>query len=246
MYGAVALAYGGAQRQGVGRSVFQVDARCGKGAVERGVVYAEAGHGDEARIEVEGVLRIQPRHGFLLMVFPDLGFVGGLCQAVVLPQVIVVEAHAGREVVQFAEIGLVHELCVDILFVDVVEPQSVAGIGFVHRGCGHQCEVAAVGGVDDEGVFHVGLIVLGLYADAVASVAVGIVDGAVGGLSAAAVFVDGRKSAVEDVTSGLPEPSVLEIVLPHVGLVEKTVVVAVMVVPAVLEVGQDFGAQVVV
>ena len=225
MHGAVAFASGEAQAEEVGWRVFQVEAWRDEGAVAAAVVGSQSCHGNEFLVEVVGVLGIDARGGLV--------FVG--------VQIVVVEGESCGEVVSLGEVGLEEELCVDVSFVGVVGLVPVGGICLVEGCVCHEGEVGAVFGMEDEGVLHVGFVAVGLHTDGVQMVVVGR---RVVCLSAVSVFLQQGEPAMEEVAVAFPFPAVLQVVLLHVGLVEKAVVVLVVVSPVVLIVEEKFGAEV--
>ena len=64
---------------------------------------------------------------------------------------------------QLRQVGLVHQLEVSVLLVDVVGLHAIRGILFVQRAVGHQRHVRAFRGIEDERVLHVKLVSLCLY-----------------------------------------------------------------------------------
>ena len=93
-------------------------------------------------------------------------------------------------------------------------------------------------GVEDEGVLHVGFVAAGLNTYLKRIVDVGR---RVAVLPTVALLVEHADAAVEDVNRTEVVPAVLQVYLPHVRLVEESVVVVVMVPPVVLVVPQYLG-----
>ncbi len=231
---AEALTGRGAQAPDVVDLPLHVEARGDEGAVERAVVDAQAGHGDEAVVEVVGVLRIAAHHVLLLVhALPEVG----------LAEVVVVERRAEGDVVVVGDIGLEHQLRVEVLLVDVVSLAAVGGVHLMHRGRGHPGDVGAVGGVEDEGMLHVTLVAMGVEVDAVDGISLMVEHTAVVGLTALALLVEQGQSAVEDVVARLAIPAVLQVELPRLRVVHETVVVAVVLLEVILIVAEELGAE---
>ena len=149
-----------------------------------------------------------------------------------------VQRQTGRKVVQLGEVRLVHQLQVAVLLVDVVGLQPVLGVEVVERTAGHQRDVRAVVGVENEGVLHIGLVAAGLdtYLKWIVYVWRRVVV-----LPTVALLVEQSDAAVEDIDRAEVVPAVLQVYLAHVRLVEESVVVVVMVPPVVLVLPQYLG-----
>ena len=122
---AIALTGRGAQAPQVVDLPLHMKAGRDEGAVFRAVVDADARHGHETLVEVVGVLGIAAYHIFLLV--EPLAEVG-------LTHIVVVQRGTDCEVVLRSEVGLEHQLRVDVFLVDVVSLATVGGIHLVHRG----------------------------------------------------------------------------------------------------------------
>ena len=141
------------------------------------------------------------------------------------------------------EIVLEQQLRISILLVHAIVLHAVVGIQQVHRHVTHQGYVSAVLRIDDEGVLHVALVTVGLDAYLVEVMGVGR---CMMRLSALAFLLDHSDAAVKHVMGTLPLPAVLQVPLAHVGLVQKTIIIHVMVSVVVLVVSQHLRTQFVI
>ena len=150
------------------------------------------------------------------------------------------------------EIGLEEQLGVGVLLVYTVMLITVVGIQQMHRGIAHHSNVRAVFRVEDKGVFHIALIAVSVDVDEV-----GVMCGSklftihfslftYMRLSTFALLLHHADAAVEHIVIALPLPTVLQVPLAHVGLVQESVVVHVMVAEIVLIVSQYLRTQLVI
>ena len=198
------------------------------------MVNADACHGHEALVKVIGILCIATDDIFLLV--KPLSEIG-------LTNIVVVERGTECKVVLRSEVSLEHQLRVDVLLVDVVSLTAVGGIHLVHRGRRHPGDVCAVAGIEDKGVLHIPLVAVGVEINAVDWLGLMVEHTLVVGLSALALLVQERETTVEDIVARLAIPAVLQVELPCLRVVHKSVFVAVVLLKIVLIVSEDLGAQ---
>lgn len=98
-------------------------------------------------------------------------------------------------------------------------------------------------GIKDEGVLHVALIAVRVDIDTVERLLLVAEDATVVGLSALAFLVEEAETAVEDIVSGLAEPSVLKVELPGLRVIDETILVGVMFLEVVLIMSQHLRAE---
>ena len=125
-------------------------------------------------------------------------------------------AHASRQAVERCEVRFEHQRSIAFALAHVVDAMTVGSILMMERAR------------KDEG--YVG-------ADEIAFAAFG--EMGMGGLSAFPLFAESVEGGLEDVAVTHPGPPVLQIVLSDVGLVDESVVVAIVVGVGVLVVGED-------
>ena len=154
-----------------------------------------------------------------------------------------IERRAEGKIVLWREIGLEHQLRVNVLFVDVVCLLSVIGIHHVHRSRRHPCDIGAVVLVKDEGVLHVSLVALGVDVDAVQRLLLSVERSFVACLSALTFLVEKSQASVEDIVPGLSVPSVLEVELPCLRVIDEAILVGVVLLEVVLVVSENLRAE---
>ena len=225
--GTVALACRQSQIDYFVRHQLQVETGCHKRTVTAAVVGSHTSHRHHLVVQVVGVLGVCTRRGLL----------------VVMGQVIMIQRQTGREVVLLSEVGLEQQLGVGILLVHTVVLVTIVGIKQVHRGVAHDGDVGAVLSIEDEGVLHVAVVAVGLDAYLIQTVGAGR---SMMRLSTLTLLFHHADATVEHVVLALPFPTVLQIPLAHVGLVQKTVIVLVVVPEVVLIVSKHLGTQLVV
>ena len=114
---------------------------------------------------------------------------------------------------------------------------TVGSILMMERARKNEGYVGAVVLVKNESVLHEAAVAVGVDADEIAFAAFG--EMGMGGLSAFPLFTESVEGGLEDVAVTHPGPPVLQIVLSDVGLVDESVVVAIVVGVGVLVVGED-------
>ena len=98
----------------------------------------------------------------------------------------------------------------------------------MHRGITHQGDVRAMLRVEDKGMLHIAFIAVSVDVDEVG--VMGVRCWVMGvGLSALTLLLYHTETTVEQIVIAFPFPTVLQVPLAHVGLVEETIVIHVMV-----------------
>ena len=76
-----------------------------------------------------------------------------------------VHAQSQREVVLLGEVRLKHQRTIEIFLVQVIKSVSILRIQLVHRSRRHQGDVRSVLTIQDESMFHVTPIAIGVEPD---------------------------------------------------------------------------------
>ena len=123
------------------------------------------------------------------------------------------------------------QLCIGILLVHTIMLLAIVGIQQMHRDITHQGDVSTVLRVEDKGVLHITLITVGLNSNLIKVVGIG---GSVMRLSALTLLLHHTEATVEQIVVALPFPTILQVPLTHIGLIEETIIIHVMVAYVVL------------
>ena len=124
---------------------------------------------------------------------------------------------------------------------------SIEGIFLVHGSCSHEGNIGAVLLIENERVFHVSLIPVGLDVYAIEFFALHgffhVIVHLLKGLSSATMFADERDAGTQHVVFRLEYPSVLQVVLQNVGHILEAIHVHIVGSPSVLIVCKQLGSE---
>ena len=141
-----------------------------------------------------------------------------------------VDAQTQRQVVLSSEIGLKHQRTIEILLIEVIELVAIQGIELVHRSRGHEGNIGTMLMIEDEGMFHITLISVGMELDSVNFITMNVLNI----LSAGTNLLQSPKSTMEDVLVAFIHPSVLHIILFPAWHIIKAIAIVIVVLEDIL------------
>ena len=124
-----------------------------------------------------------------------------------------------------SKIGLKQQRTIEILLIEVVEPVAILGIQLVHRSRGHEGNIGTMLMIEDEGMFHIPLIAVGMELDSINIITMNMFLILPTGTN----LLQSPKSTMEDIVLAFIQPTVLYIILFPAWHIIETIAIVIMV-----------------